>query len=286
MTATALAAVIVVSLGLGLQLLTRHWEGELRARTTPVSESRPRCRKAWLAVLSLALAVAPYVTLLGISRVVFSLLPVGAIPSGIVALVIFTVLLYRFLYAIARVLLDSDTPNDRLLPIDDNAAQQSWRWVSRLITLLVTTACVVCIVDLSTFIGQKLVEPSPAGAEPSKTRKTLVPLMATMLKYGALCAGGLIVLHQVGVNITPILTGVGILSLAVGFGAQTLVKDMIHGLFILVEDSIAVGDVVSIRGTGGLVEAVNLRTIRLRDLQASVHGSVPDLLIFLTLPGI
>jgi small conductance mechanosensitive channel len=75
----------------------------------------------------------------------------------------------------------------------------------------------------------------------------------------------------VGVNITPVLAGVGILSLAVGFGAQTLVKDIINGLFILVEDSMAVGDVVNIRGTGGLVEAVNLRTIRLRDLQGSVH---------------
>jgi moderate conductance mechanosensitive channel len=86
-----------------------------------------------------------------------------------------------------------------------------------------------------------------------------------------LFAGGLIALHQVGVNITPILAGVGILSLAVGFGAQTLVKDIINGLFILVEDSIAVGDVVTIRGTGGLVEAVNLRTIWLRDLQGNVH---------------
>jgi moderate conductance mechanosensitive channel len=83
--------------------------------------------------------------------------------------------------------------------------------------------------------------------------------------------GGLNVLHLVGVNIMPIVAGVGILSLAVGFGAQTLVKDIINGLFILVEDSIAVGDVVTIRGTGGVVEAVNVRTIRLRDLQGSVH---------------
>jgi moderate conductance mechanosensitive channel len=143
--------------------------------------------------------------------------------------------------------------------------------LSRLITLSVTAAFVVFVVDLSTFISQKLVEPTPAGIEPSKKRKTLVPLTATVLKYGALFTGGLIVLQQVGVNITPILAGVGILSLAVGFGAQTLVKDIINGLFILVEDSIAVGDVVTIRGTGGLVEAVNLRTIRLRDLQGSVH---------------
>jgi small conductance mechanosensitive channel len=143
--------------------------------------------------------------------------------------------------------------------------------LSRLLTLVVTVACVICVVDLSTFISEKLVAASPSGMEPSKKRKTLVPLAATVLKYATLLAGGLIVLHQMGINTTPILAGVGIFSLAVGFGAQTLVKDMINGLFMLIEDSIAVGDVVSIRGTGGLVEAVNLRTIRLRDLQGNVH---------------
>jgi moderate conductance mechanosensitive channel len=141
----------------------------------------------------------------------------------------------------------------------------------RLIALLVTVAIVMFVIDLSTFISQKLVEPTQSGVELSRKRKTLVPLTATVIKYGALLAGGLSALHQVGVNITPILAGVGILSLAVGFGAQTLVKDIINGLFILVEDSIAVGDVVTVRGTGGLVEAVNLRTIWLRDLQGNVH---------------
>jgi moderate conductance mechanosensitive channel len=143
--------------------------------------------------------------------------------------------------------------------------------LSRLVALGVTAAAVVFVMDLSTFVGQRLVEPTPAGVQPGRKRKTLVPLMAAVIKYGALFVGGLIVLHLVGVNITPILAGVGILSLAVGFGAQTLVKDIINGLFILVEDSIAVGDVVTIRSTGGLVEAVNVRTIRLRDLQGNVH---------------
>ena len=143
--------------------------------------------------------------------------------------------------------------------------------LSRLIMLLVTVAIVMFVIDLSTFISQKLVEPTQRSVELSKKRKTLVPLTATAIKYGALFAGGLNALHQVGVNIMPILAGVGILSLAVGFGAQTLVKDIINGLFILVEDSIAVGDVVTSRGTGGLVEAVNLRTIWLRDLQGNVH---------------
>jgi small conductance mechanosensitive channel len=147
--------------------------------------------------------------------------------------------------------------------------------LSRLITLLVTVAIVLFIIDLSAFLSRKFIEPTQGGAEASKKRKTLVPLTATVIKYATLFAGGLVVLHLVGVNITPILAGVGILSLAVGFGAQTLVKDIINGLFILVEDSLSVGDVVNIRGTGGAVEAVNLRTIRLRDEQGSVH-TIPN----------
>jgi len=143
--------------------------------------------------------------------------------------------------------------------------------VARLATLLATVAIVMGIIDLSTFLSQKLIEPRQGGIEASKKRRTLVPLTTTIIKYSALFAGMMIVLHTLGVNVTPILAGVGILSLAVGFGAQSLVKDIINGLFILVEDSLAIGDVVNIRGTGGVVEAVNLRTIWLRDLQGSVH---------------
>jgi small-conductance mechanosensitive channel len=72
-----------------------------------------------------------------------------------------------------------------------------------------------------------------------------------VIKYAASFAGALVGLHQVGVNVTPILAGVGILSLAVGFGAQSLAKDTINGLFILFEDGIAVGDVVVVKGTVG-----------------------------------
>jgi small conductance mechanosensitive channel len=69
----------------------------------------------------------------------------------------------------------------------------------------------------------------------------------------------------------PILTGAGIVGLAVGFGAQTLVKDLIAGFFLTFENQVRVGDVAQINGTGGLVEAINLRTIVLRDLEGTVH---------------
>jgi small conductance mechanosensitive channel len=81
----------------------------------------------------------------------------------------------------------------------------------------------------------------------------------------------LIVLSQVGINIGPLLAGAGIAGLAVGFGAQELVRDVISGFFIILEDQIRVGDVVIVNGVGGLVEKIEVRTITLRDLSGVVH---------------
>jgi small conductance mechanosensitive channel len=81
----------------------------------------------------------------------------------------------------------------------------------------------------------------------------------------------LIVLRELDVDITPVLTGAGIVGLAVGFGAQTLVRDVITGFFLIIEDQVRVGDVAMVNGTGGLVEQINLRTIVLRDLEGAVH---------------
>ena len=81
----------------------------------------------------------------------------------------------------------------------------------------------------------------------------------------------LMVLLQLDINIMPVLTGAGIAGLAVGFGAQTLVRDVISGFFLILEDQVRVGDVATVNGQGGLVEAVNLRTIVLRDEEGTVH---------------
>ncbi len=78
-------------------------------------------------------------------------------------------------------------------------------------------------------------------------------------------------LAEIGVNIGPALASLGILGLAIGFGAQSLVKDVINGLFILMENQYGVGDVVRVAGVAGLVEEVNLRRTILRDLDGIVH---------------
>ena len=91
----------------------------------------------------------------------------------------------------------------------------------------------------------------------------------------------LMVLRELTIDILPILTGAGVAGLAVGFGAQTLVKDLIAGFFLILENQVRVGDVAQINGTGGLVEAIRLRTIVLRDLTGTVHvfpnGSITTL---------
>jgi small-conductance mechanosensitive channel len=81
----------------------------------------------------------------------------------------------------------------------------------------------------------------------------------------------LMVLGQLGLDITPVLTGAGIAGLAVGFGAQTLVRDIISGFFLILENQVRVGDAAGINGTDGIVEAINLRTIVLRDIEGTVH---------------
>jgi small conductance mechanosensitive channel len=147
--------------------------------------------------------------------------------------------------------------------------------LSRSVTIAITLGVVMLIIDLSGFLTKRLVSPrtGPSGTviEPGRKKKTLVPLFHWLMNVAAVFVGAVIVLSQFGVNVTPILAGAGIVGLAVGFGAQSLVKDFITGLFLLFEDSVAVGDVVVINGTGGLVEAVTLRTVKMRDLAGNVH---------------
>ncbi len=111
-------------------------------------------------------------------------------------------------------------------------------------------------------------------AVPGAARKrvtTLVGMLRTIALVGLWAVVVIITLEQIGLNITPILAGAGIIGLAVGFGAQNLVRDLISGFFMVMEDQVRVGDVAIVNGTGGLVEAISFRTIVLRDLSGVVH---------------
>ena len=105
-------------------------------------------------------------------------------------------------------------------------------------------------------------------AKRARTLGAVVKNVTTALIIGI---AGLMILTQFKIDITPVLTGAGIVGLAVGFGAQTLVRDVLSGFFLILENQVRVGDVAAINGTGGLVEAINLRTIVLRDEEGTVH---------------
>ena len=107
--------------------------------------------------------------------------------------------------------------------------------------------------------------------ETKKRTNTIVNILQTSVKIGLLVVYILMVLNKFGVNVGPLLASVGFVGLALGFGAQELVRDLISGFFILLEDQIRNGDVAIINGTGGLVEKISLRTITLRYFAGVVH---------------
>ncbi|MGE0118875.1 MAG: mechanosensitive ion channel domain-containing protein [Dongiaceae bacterium] len=108
-------------------------------------------------------------------------------------------------------------------------------------------------------------------AERHARLQTLLPLLRNAFRVLLVVMVALIVLSELGLNIAPLLAGAGVAGLAIGFGAQTLVKDVITGIFILAEDTIAIGDVIDLDGRSGVVEAMTIRTIRLRDVAGAVH---------------
>lgn len=111
--------------------------------------------------------------------------------------------------------------------------------------------------------------------EQAKRRETLSYVLLRTVEVVLVLTASLMVLDQLGFSIAPILAGAGIVGIAIGFGAQSLVKDMLAGIFVLLENQYSRGDVVKIAGVSGIVEDINLRRTVLRDLDGIVH-SVPN----------
>ena len=105
----------------------------------------------------------------------------------------------------------------------------------------------------------------------SQRMRTLLPLLRLVVRVVLTVMVTLIVLSELGVNIAPLLAGAGVVGIAVGFGAQKLVQDIITGIFILVEDTISVGDIVSIAPYSGVVESMSIRALKLRDMSGNLH---------------
>ena len=101
--------------------------------------------------------------------------------------------------------------------------------------------------------------------------RTLLPLLRSTVLITIAIIAGLMILGEIGINIAPLLAGAGIIGVAIGFGSQKLVQDLITGIFLLLENAMQVGDTVTVSGLTGVVEALSVRTIRLRAGDGSVH---------------
>src|SRR5262249_19266824 len=113
------------------------------------------------------------------------------------------------------------------------------------------------------------------AAEIAKRATTLSDVLVRLAILGVLGLGAFLALSEVGYNLVPVLPGLGIGGIAIGLGAQSLVKDTINGLIILAENQFAHGDWVTLAGVSGTVEAVGLRRTLLRDLDGTLH-TIPN----------
>jgi small conductance mechanosensitive channel len=160
--------------------------------------------------------------------------------------------------------------------------------VSQTVTWLISTLPSLLIIAILAFILLKvaniflrrikpiMLKHMESGSELDsreieKRLDTLLGILRSIIKVIVWLMIGMLFLRKIGIDIAPIIAGAGIVGLAIGFGAQELVRDFISGFFMLLENQIREGDVAIVNGTGGLVEHVGMRTIVLRDLSGVVH---------------
>jgi moderate conductance mechanosensitive channel len=123
---------------------------------------------------------------------------------------------------------------------------------------------------MASWIEHKL-SPDTGRGMPSARQKTLLTIFRNAIAIALVVLVTMVVLAEIGINIGPLLAGAGVLGLAIGFGAQTLVQDIITGVFIQLENAINTGDVVQVAGTTGTVEKMTIRSLGLRDLSGTFH---------------
>lgn len=129
------------------------------------------------------------------------------------------------------------------------------------------------------WISKQLAKEAPSGGHGggegggtgASRLTTILPLVQLVLQFTIVTMTLLLTLSQLGVNIAPLLAGAGVLGLAVGFGAQTLVKDVVSGVFFLLDDAFRVGEFIDAGGTMGTVEKISVRSLQLRSINGPIH---------------
>ena len=147
------------------------------------------------------------------------------------------------------------------------------RLLSALVTISIAGGVALAIWEASNAaIEQHLIRLAREGRHGRAARlRTFLPMLRTTLLSIIVTVVALTALSELGVNIAPLLAGAGIVGIAIGFGSQKLVQDLITGLFLLLENAVQVGDTVTVSGLSGVVENLSIRTIRLRAADGSIH---------------
>ncbi|WNK20476.1 mechanosensitive ion channel [Halomonas piscis] len=151
------------------------------------------------------------------------------------------------------------------------ASEQGIALVGKLIHVAIILVVALAIwLGLASFIEHKL-NPDTGKGEPTARARTLLSLFRNALIITMITMTGMIILAEIGINIGPLIAGAGVLGLAIGFGAQKLVQDVITGVFIQIENAMNTGDVVGAGGVVGTAERFSIRSVGIRDLSGTYH---------------
>lgn len=159
-----------------------------------------------------------------------------------------------------------------------NFGKSAGAWLdAHLVNILVIIVLAIIARRLLTVLTVKLLSKTirtdmyPTKLDRKKRLDTLRSLMTAIVKVAVWLVAILMIISEIGINTGPLLASAGIVGIAFGFGAQSLVKDFVSGIFIILENQYRVGDVVELASISGVVEAVTIRTTVLRDMEGNVH---------------
>jgi small conductance mechanosensitive channel len=145
-------------------------------------------------------------------------------------------------------------------------------WGPRLIQAIAIFLAGRLVIELVHLEIEHRMLPAEGLSEPDRRRRaTMVPLVRSAFTYAAYFGTLALMLSSMGFNVMPFLAGAGILGLVIGFGAQSMINDVVSGFFILFENIYLVGDLIEVGGARGVVEAIEFRTTRIRDADGRVH---------------
>lgn len=148
----------------------------------------------------------------------------------------------------------------------------TWQSIGKILIIIIATSIAICGINIFNTGLKHLIQALLIGdTGREKQLQTLINILKTSIKIIIIALAIILVLSSLGIDITPIVAGAGILGLALSFGSQSLVKDVINGFFILTENQFAIGDIIEIDGTDGTVENMTLRSTTLRDLSGRAH---------------